>query len=390
MNRFIKNFLTTLSVLMPVFAMAQEGPKPSSDVSNPFAMAMIAIAVVLLLAILIATQILMHHAKTQLQKSKKATDVSQVTKIVSVIVFCLLSTSLFAQDSTATAAGTTAKTSVQLSDTSFYGLLAVIGVEFVILIGLMLQVKTFMSADKSAEIDYNEAGEPVEVKSFSWKKLWDKFNSFRPIKEEATIDLGHNYDGIRELDNRLPPWWIYGFYITIIFAGIYLWRYHVAHSAPLSKEEYEISMQQAAVAKEAYLAKTKNNVDESNVKILTDAASLDAAKKTFTTICAACHAADGGGGVGPNLTDDYWLHGGTIQDVFKSIKYGWPDKGMRSWKDDYTPLQIEQLASYVESLHGTKPAAPKDPQGEKLSADSTNIAMSDSTIVKDSSAVKKP
>ncbi len=107
----------------------------------------------------------------------------------------------------------------------------------------------------------------------------------------------------------------------------------------------------------------KANVDENTVKYLTDASDLEAGKQIFTTTCAACHLADGGGLVGPNLTDDYWLHGCSIKDIFKSITYGWPEKGMKSWKDDYSPLQIEQIASYVKSLHGTKPKTPKEPQG---------------------------
>jgi cytochrome c oxidase cbb3-type subunit 3 len=131
----------------------------------------------------------------------------------------------------------------------------------------------------------------------------------------------------------------------------------------LSKEEYEIAMNDAAIEKEAYLKKAANKVDENTVVYLKDAASLEAGKKIFTTTCMACHTADGGGAVGPNLTDDYWLHGGSIKDIFKTIKYGWPEKGMKSWKDDYSPVQIAQLASFVKSLHGTKPAKPKEPQG---------------------------
>ena len=136
------------------------------------------------------------------------------------------------------------------------------------------------------------------------------------------------------------------------------------------------------------MKKSANKVDENTVVYLTDATSLGEGKKIFTTICAACHLADGGGSVGPNLTDDYWLHGGGIKDIFKTIKYGWPEKGMKSWKDDYTPVQIAQLASYVKSLHGTKPGKPKEPQGvlyeEKaaaVTADTTKKTVIDSAKV---------
>ena len=148
-------------------------------------------------------------------------------------------------------------------------------------------------------------------------------------------------------------------------------------------------MNEAAVAKEAYLKKAANKVDETNVTYLTDAASLDAGKKIFITICMACHQADGGGAVGPNLTDQYWLHGGSIKDIFKTIKYGWPEKGMKSWQDDYSPVQIAQLSSFVKSLQGTKSAKPKEPQGvmyEEIAAPAAAAADSAKIVV----AGKKP
>lgn len=389
MNRHIKKIITVCIGLAPGYLFAQGGPKQPSEASNPYAIAMIAVAAVLLLAIVVAAQILLREAKAKITRIKKETVTSQAAKIASIFIFCMLtSAAVFAQDAAtagtnATATATKAATTLSpLSYTSFYGLLTVIAVELLILLVLLYQIKTLMAFEEEPVTVLSEAGEKVIVsKEAAWKKLWSKLNSFRPIKEEATIDLGHDYDGIRELDNRLPPWWLYGFYISIIFAGIYLWRYHVSHTAPSSKQEYEMAMQQAAEEKAAYLAKSKNNVDENTAKLLTDAADLEAGKKVFTTICAACHAPDGGGGAGPNLTDDYWLHGGSIRDVFKTITYGWPDKGMRSWKDDYSPLQIEQIASYVKSLHGTKPASPKPPQGE-LFQDSTNQAPAATDSIK--------
>ena len=250
--------------------------------------------------------------------------------------------------------------------------------ELLILVVLLLNLKKLLRRETIAVAGTADA---EETALGGW---WDKVNSFVPMKEEAQIDLGHNYDGIRELDNRLPPWWLYGFYVCIVFAAIYLYRYHVAHSAPLSGEELKIELAKADADKQEYLKKAGNNVDENTVKLLTDAKDLDAAKAIFTTVCAACHKPDGGGLVGPNLTDEYWLHGGGIKDIFKTIKYGWPEKGMKSWKDDYSPLQIAQLASYVKSLGGTKPAAPKEPQGtlyveEKAGAADSTKAKTDSS-----------
>ena len=214
-----------------------------------------------------------------------------------------------------------------------------------------------------------------------YKLLWDKLNSFRPVTDEASIELDHNYDGIRELDNRLPPWWLYGFYATIVFACVYLYMHHVSHSAPDPIAEYQAEVAQADIAKEAYLKKAANNVDETTVALLTDEASINAGKAIFQSTCWACHGKLGEGGVGPNLTDDYWLHGGSIQDVFKTIKYGWPDKGMKSWKDDFSPVQIAQIASYVKSLHGTNPANAKPAQGA-LFTDAAGSAKDSTKVTK--------
>ncbi|MDE3237030.1 MAG: c-type cytochrome [Bacteroidota bacterium] len=356
----------------PAAAFAAGPPKPS-DVSNPLAQALLVVIVGLLLAIVLLANVVIGAAKLSLQRfwDEKKT---QAAKVAGIFLFVLMSSTLFAAENTATAdaAKQAVDTSIGgLSATSFYTLMSVIFLEVIILLALVYNLKVLLRKEM---VQVSAEEEVVVAKENVWKIWWSKMNSFRPVKEEAQIDLGHDYDGIRELDNRLPPWWLYGFYVCIIFAGVYLWRYHVAHSAPLSAEELKISLEKAEAEKQEYLKNAANNVDENTVKLLTSAADLDAGKKVFTTICAACHRADGGGMVGPNLTDDYWLHGGSISDVFKSIKYGWPEKGMKSWKDDFSPVQIAQIASYVKSLHGTNPPNPKEPQGtlveEKAAADS--------------------
>ena len=248
-----------------------------------------------------------------------------------------------------------------VSDTAFYFISGVIILEVLILLTLLYNVRLVLSIHKKAKAAAE--GETATAPAKPPVSWWARANKFKPIAEEADLDLGHDYDGIRELDNRLPPWWLYGFYGTILFACVYLWRYHVSHTAPLSREEYAISVQQADIAKAEYLKEAASLVDETTVKQLTATDELAAGEKIFETTCFACHGKSGEGGVGPNLTDDYWLHGGSIQDVFKTIKYGWPDKGMKSWKDDFSPLQIAQIASYVKSLQGTHPANAKAPQG---------------------------
>lgn len=256
-----------------------------------------------------------------------------------------------------------------VSDTAFYFLFSVMGLEILVILYLVYNINVLLRADVA--VTEATASARKARAAFSFAEWWAKVNKLRPVEQEADLDMGHDYDGIRELDNKLPPWWKYGFYATMVFAVIYLWRYHVSHSAPLPAEEYAISVQQAAAEKEAYLKLAANNVDENTVKLLTAPADLEAGKAVFQSVCFACHGKNGEGGVGPNLTDNYWLHGGTLQDVFKTIKYGWPDKGMKSWKDDYSPAQIAQIASYVKSLAGTNPPNPKAPQGELMVAQGT-------------------
>ncbi|MBT8263533.1 MAG: c-type cytochrome [Bacteroidia bacterium] len=196
------------------------------------------------------------------------------------------------------------------------------------------------------------------------KRLYNRLAGSKPLEEEGEIVLDHNYDGIRELDNKLPPWWLYGFYITIIFAGVYLARYHIFDGVTTS-EEFEIEMEDARLAVEEYKKTAKDLVDVNTVALLTDPADLSAGKAIFTQSCVVCHKADGGGGIGPNLTDEYWILGGGIKNVFNTISEGGRDgKGMVSWKSELKPAEMAQVASYLLTFQGTTPAEPKDPEGE--------------------------
>jgi len=150
-------------------------------------------------------------------------------------------------------------------------------------------------------------------------------------------------------------------------------------------------MQAAAEQREAYLKKAASNIDETNVKYLSTPGDLASGKAVFETVCAPCHGKQGQGIVGPNLTDDYWLHGGTINDIFKTIKYGYPEKAMKSWKDDYSPLQLAQIASYVKSMHGSNPPNPKAPQGVLFSdGNAAPVNPADSVSKNVDSTAKRP
>lgn len=209
-----------------------------------------------------------------------------------------------------------------------------------------------------------EAEEAASNDVFS--RLWQKLQDAKPVEEESEIEMEHAYDGIRELDNNLPPWWLWGFYISIVFSVVYLLRFEVLKTAPSTIEEFEQEMAAAEIAKAEYLKTAANLVDETTVELLTDEGLIKEGATIYSTNCAVCHAPDGGGGVGPNLADEYWLHGGDIKDVFATVKYGVPAKGMIPWQDQLNPGQIQKVASYILSLQGTSPADPKEPQGDKV------------------------
>jgi cytochrome c oxidase cbb3-type subunit 3 len=346
--------------------MAENGEPPKeSSLNDPIVLTMVIVMLILLLAIILLGNVVVGTASFFLQKEKekeKKENASKTTITATCIAgLLMLSAPIFAQDTNAPA--TIARKAISfgsLSPTAFYAMSAVLVVELVVIFVLLFQLRIFLAKEKKEKINIE-----VEEKTVRNRvSFWDKMNSFRPVEQEAQIDMGHEYDGIRELDNRLPPWWLYGFYICIIFAVIYLWRFHVSHTAPLAKEELQIAMQEAEIQKENYLKKSANNVDENNVTLLADASAIAGGKAVYIQNCAACHGKDGEGVVGPNLTDDYWLHGGSVQDVFKTIKYGWPEKGMKSWKDDLTPVQVAQVASFIKSLHGSNPANAKEKQGD--------------------------
>jgi cytochrome c oxidase cbb3-type subunit 3 len=200
---------------------------------------------------------------------------------------------------------------------------------------------------------------------FTWiKKTYIKLLGSKPIEEEGEIILDHNYDGIKELDNNLPPWWVYSFYISIIFAVIYLMRYHV-FDGDTQIDELETELAEAKIAIEEYKKTAKDLVDFNTVELLTEASDLSAGKKIFETNCVACHMADGGGGIGPNLTDEHWILGGGIKNVFKTVSDGGRDgKGMISWRQQLKPAEMAQVSSYLLTFQGTTPANPKAAEGE--------------------------
>ncbi|GGI57977.1 cbb3-type cytochrome c oxidase N-terminal domain-containing protein [Winogradskyella haliclonae] len=223
----------------------------------------------------------------------------------------------------------------------------------------------YQSLDEKAKLRY-DASLKAPPRLLVWiKDIYKKLLGSKPIEEEGEIILDHNYDGIKELDNNLPPWWVYSFYITIIFGVIYMIRYHI-FNADNQFAEYEIEYAEAQRAIEEYKKNAKDLVDANTVELLTDASDLKAGENIFVAKCAVCHKADGGGGIGPNLTDEYWILGGGIKNVFRTISEGGRSgKGMVSWKKEgLKPSEMAQVASYILQFQGTTPTDPKAPEGK--------------------------
>ena len=176
-------------------------------------------------------------------------------------------------------------------------------------------------------------------------------------KEPLLLD--HNYDGIQELDNNLPGWWVWLFYITIIFSAVYLVYYHVARQGDLQAAEYTKEIAAGQMVKASAVGKFESGI--STLQPSTDSAVLENGRQTYAKFCAPCHRADGGGLVGPNLTDDYWIHGSSYADSVKIIWDGVPAKGMITWKTVLKPEEVQAVASYIYTLRGAKLATPGKP-----------------------------
>ena len=197
-----------------------------------------------------------------------------------------------------------------------------------------------------------------------YQSIMKKLTRSKEIEEEHDVMLDHDYDGIKELDNVLPPWWVNLFYLTIIFAFVYLVRFHIFNDYNQASE-FETEMAIAKAEVEKYKLTAPDLMDKEKVTLLTDATALAEGKSIFDAKCVACHKSDGGGSIGPNLTDNHWILGGGIKNVFNTIMEGGREgKGMVPWKTEIKPSDIQKVASYVLSLQGTNPKDGKTPEGD--------------------------
>ena len=247
--------------------------------------------------------------------------------------------------------------------TLFWMLISANLILFVVLLAQLNVLRGMVRTLSGREEEELALAKEAEEPSFA-DTILHKLTQAVDVEHEEDVLMHHEYDGIRELNNVLPPWWLWLFYGTIIWGVVYLVNVHILGVMPLQAEEYEQEMAQAKEDVAAYLAQFSNLVDESNVTVATDEATLASGESIYKQFCVACHGANGEGGVGPNMTDAYWIHGGGIKNVFKTIKYGVPQKGMISWQSQLKPSEMQAVASYILTLQGTDPPNQKEPQGE--------------------------
>lgn len=277
------------------------------------------------------------------------------------LLFIFNTSALFAQTPPAPASG-------EMDMNTYYVVMFIV---FFLLLNLIFI--PLMKTPKSAE--------EISVSAITQKKfigaLTGKLTGLQPIEAERSLLIDEDYDGIQELDNNVPPWFNILFYGTIIIAIIYMLNYHVLGTGRLPFQEYNDEVFAAQLQRDE-LIKSGAFINETTVELLKDPESLSAGKQIFQANCIPCHGENAGGTVGPNLTDQFWIHGGGIKNVFKTIKYGVPVKGMIAWQNQFNPKKMQQVASFVLSLQGTNPANGKPPEGYKY------IETADSTAAKDS------
>jgi cytochrome c oxidase cbb3-type subunit 3 len=350
-------------------------PEPSPVFTNPTFIILMVTALVLMAIIISLVSALRNVSEAG--KNKKAGSTSSTSSIM-LFLLALGSGNAVAQG---------AKSDVYVTD-KMIPPMQIAGLDswvFVIMaLVILLEVIAILMLIRSIQnvlvaLGYQSEKPESEVKPLiNWKWLDRKLTNAIPLEHEAEALTLHEYDGIKELDNKLPPWWVYGFFFTIIFSVVYLFDYHVLRTSPLSHGEYIKQMAEGESQKKERLKIAGANVDENSVVLLSDAGTIAAGKGIYDGNCASCHGLAGEGLVGPNLTDAYWLNGGGIKNVFKTVKYGVPAKGMIAWQNQLNPEAIQKVSSYILSMQGSNPTNAKAPQGD-IWHEAPSSSPSDST-----------
>ncbi len=273
--------------------------------------------------------------------------------------------------------------SLDSSELTLLIILAVILGVILLLLVLIIYLMSFMNMVLQKE-SADTSDEPSWWEKFKRRFVFGVDEEPESISEKKKVMADHSYDGITELDNFMPPWLQYIFIGTVIFGVWYFVYYSVLGIGLTGVEEYQEELRIEAQLAAERSANALASIDENSVVFDESPEAISSGKTIFEQNCAACHAIDGGGGVGPNLTDPYWIHGGGISDIFKVVKNGVIEKGMVPWEDQLTPVEIQNVSSYILTLEGTDPASPKAPQGElyvETAPEQNNPPANDSTAV---------
>lgn len=346
---------------------------PESIGSNPLFLSMAILTAVLLMVIFILSAVLRTSVKTRIREVMN----SRTAQSVIALFIMLTSQSAFAQTAEAATESLYIDTPIgNMHPMAFYSLFGVLIVELLVILWLCLMILRIIV--KKEEVSAAAAHEVKSSSAFS-TFISRKLFGVKPVETDKDVLLDHDYDGIKELDNDLPPWWKYGFYLTIISSVVYMVGYHITGSFKLSHEEYVAEVAEGEAKEAAYRAKMAMNVDETNAVFLTDADKIAIGKDLFMKNCVACHGDKGQGIIGPNLTDNHWLYGNKPGEMYKIVKDG-TSKGMRPWKDDISAVNIQNIISFIHTLKGTNPAGAKAPEGE-LIEDDMAVTPSDSAVV---------
>jgi len=378
-------FFISLSMLAQTTAAPAASPESSGN--NLLAILLIVTAIVLVFVIWGMGQVLIALSSQLMNKTKEDRKMAMLSVAV---ILSVLSNNVWAQTAAATdVAARVVPNYGGVSPNTFYLLVAVIVTEIFAVLFLFFSIRRVMSELLPEKV-------AAAAKKSSMADLWTKldskyFTKSIPVEQEADSLLDHNYDGIQELDNSLPPWWKYGFIITIGFACVYLLNFHVFGNGKNPTQEYAAEMASAQAAKEVYEANNKDKIDEANVP-MADATGINKGKENYMANCVACHGAKGEGGAGPNLTDEYWLHKGSLNAIYNTLKVGYAEKGMQSWAIKFNPKEMSEISGFVKTLKGTNPPNGKAAQGDRYvdetpgavaaPADSLKANKPDSSLVK--------
>lgn len=388
MKRFFSNKKINISTLLLSLASLQMNAQDKAPTAKTFwdegaLMLMLMSIIILMIVIVFLGKILKSFIETDTNEIWKK--IKENKKIGMVILFFFISNNLMAQEEVKAVVAKSTGLTFGMDTTLFWVMFVVLLFEFLVLMVMSFVLYKFLLRKGLVS--------PILMKIPKWLQFQSMMGNDIPLEKDAELLTDHDYDGIQELDNGMPPFLKYIFIVTIVAAVAYWVNYHVIKTSPLMIEEYQIELDKAAIAKEEYLKKAGNLVDENTVVLTADAGAIANGEKLYIQNCVACHGDKGQGGVGPNFTDDYWLHGGDIKHVFKTIKYGVPDKGMRAWQSEIKPADMQSISSYIlTKIAHTNVAGGKAPQGDlwkdtdagavTAPSDSTTTSTSDSTKTK--------